>query len=358
MGLDVTLLGGSRGFGIGETQIDGVEAQLFGSLTLGSKARFAAVISPRLIFWLVRNLRKADVVHVHLSRDLVTLPAAVLALLFSKSLVVQPHGMIAPTRKLAARLLDQLVTIRVLRKAATVFYLSRQELDAIGRLTSLERLHMTKLPNGIPSPASALLSAGESGTDVLFLARLNVRKRPDQFVRMAQRLSTVKPGVTFSLVGPDGGMGREVVNMITNFRIHHSTKWEGALAPSETLDRMSLSAIYVLPAVDEPFGMTVLEALSCERPVVVTDTCALAPFIEDHDCGIVTDGSVEQLSQAVCYLLENPLRALEMGKRGAQAVTKAYGMNDVSTILESSYKAIHEPSAAKIPSDIREEESS
>jgi glycosyltransferase involved in cell wall biosynthesis len=118
---------------------------------------------------------------------------------------------------------------------------------------------------------------------------------------------------------------------------------------------MSQSAIYVLPAVDEPFGMTVLEALACMRPVVITNTCALAAFVEEHQCGIVTDGSAQQLTDAVSLLLDNPKLRVEMGVRGASAVTRVYGMDEVSEILTTSYRSIREAGPGRLRANVRRE---
>lgn len=342
-GIDVSLVGGSRELPRGTRQIiDGVSVRSFGSVRFGPKAKFAAVSSPRLMIWLIANLRQADIIHVHLSRDLVSLPAAVLVLMFSKRLVVQPHGTIGPSTNPIARMLDELVTLRILRRAACVFYLSEQELDNLRMLKGSFHFRLSKLANGMPEANQAPKNDANGAPDVLFLARLNTRKRPDQFLEMAKVLSLAHPEVTFSLVGPDGGMGSQITRMIGEQTSAPLIRWEGALDPSQTLSRMSRSSIYVLPALDEPFGMTVLEALSCGKPVVITDSCALAPFVIENNCGLVYDGTLSQLVEAVSRLLDNPGEAEAMGRRGATAVANTYSMSEIAALLEAKYEEINE----------------
>lgn len=59
----------------------------------------SGITSAALLNTARRMMRGADLVHVHLMRDLVTLPAALLALATRTPLVVQTHGMIDPTEK-------------------------------------------------------------------------------------------------------------------------------------------------------------------------------------------------------------------------------------------------------------------
>ena len=48
---------------------------------------------------------------------------------------------------------------------------------------------------------------------------------------------------------------------------------EGPLPPEETLARLARSDYFVLPSVDEPFGMAAVEAMSVGKPVIVTQSC-------------------------------------------------------------------------------------
>lgn len=338
-GVDVTLIAGSRGFGPQDgEEIDGVSVKLFRSLRLGPKARFASLCSPSLILWLIKNIRHADIVHIHLSRDLISLPAALIALAWSKPLVVQPHGTISPTKNLLAKALDKIATLRVLKFAHTVFYLSPQEKQSLVGMPASSSFKLAILPNGIPQGHIASTSASKS-PDILFLARLNARKRPEHFVQMSIALKDLYPDATFSLVGPDGGMAKQIRQMIEGTANNASIRSEGSLPPGQTLQRMARSSVYVLPAIDEPFGMTVIEALSCGVPVVITDSCALASMVREERCGIVTDGSLEQLIAAVAALLDDPAQATEMGQRGQAAVSEHYGMDKVANILKDTYAA-------------------
>lgn len=290
---------------------------------------FAGLSAPGMLWWLLRRARGFDVVHVHLARDLVTLPAAALCRLLGVRVVVQTHGMIDPSDRLLSRPLDAMLTRPALRSAAAVFHLTGRERSDLMAVAG-DSLALTRLTNGVPS----LPQRVDSGRpEVLFLARLHPRKRADLFVDMAEVVVHEHPSVQFTLVGPDEGAG-EAISQRTGPRI----RWEGALAPGLTAQRMRQASVYVLPSMDEPYPMSVLEAMAVGLPVIVTDSCGLAPDIERIGCGVVcATGDLNALTDAVRSMLADETLRLEMGARGRAAAREEFGTAAVAEVLEQHY---------------------
>ncbi|WP_415976043.1 glycosyltransferase [Rhodococcus sp. 077-4] len=326
MGHEVTVLAA----GIGPVPaVEGFDIELFRPRTLIPRSGFAGLSAPGMLRWIINNRNRFDVVHVHLARDLVTLPAARLCRLLGIASVVQTHGMIDPSDKLLAAPLDALVTRSVLRSAAAVCYLTERErsdlIDVAG-----PTLRLSKVINGVPALPE---KAPNTTLEVLFLARLAPRKRADLFVDMAEILVLEDHSTTFALVGPDGGTAAGIAQ-----RVRARIRWEGPCAPDETAERMSAAAIYVLPAVDEPYPMSVLEAMAVGLPVVVTDSCGLAPDILRIGCGfVVPAGELQPLVDAVRSLLLDVDARTEMGRRGRTAAREEFGTDAVARTLDERY---------------------
>ena len=331
LGHDVTVVAA----GAGPAPVShGVEIALFHPRTLIPHSGFAGLAAPGMLWWILRERKRFDVAHIHLARDLVTLPAARLCRLLGIELVLQTHGMIDASVNVLAAPLDSLVTRKVLRTAAAVFFLTERErsdlIDVAGPGVSL-----SKLINGVPELPE---KASNSSLEVLFLARLHQRKRADLFVDMAEILISEDPSVTFALVGPDGGAAADIAQR-TQARI----RWEGPCPPDQTAERMRAAAIYVLPAVDEPYPMSVLEAMAVGLPVIVTDSCGLAPDILRIGCGIVVPGGeLTPLIDAVRSLLVDATMRVEMGRRGRVSAREEFGADSVARTLDEQYrKAAH-----------------
>lgn len=339
-GHDVQIVGGYSGYASPPVAIDGVPCRLFPVRRVIPGAGFSGLVAPALIRWLIGNVAGFDAVHVHVARDLITLPAAAIAEARGVRCFLQSHGMIDASQRRSAAVLDAAMTRRVLRRARTVFHLTeRERRDLLGvepRLTTL-----TELPNGVPvADRRPAQSSEPKRTEVLYLARLAPRKRPMLFVEVAQELSDEFPDAAFTLVGPDEGEGEAITETLRTSVHRDRITWEGPLSPEETISRMRAADIYVLPSVNEPYPMSVLEAMSVGLPVVVTDSCGLADFVAANGAGVVVDETADALRAAVRGLLEDPAAAHDMGARAMAVVRSERSMDAVAELLENHYTTI------------------
>jgi glycosyltransferase involved in cell wall biosynthesis len=107
---------------------------------------------------------------------------------------------------------------------------------------------------------------------------------------------------------------------------------------------LARASVYVLPAVDEPFGMTVLEAASVGTPAVVTDSCGVGPDLAERGAVTVTEPAASRLAAAVRQILEDPATRQAMSEAGPRAVQDAYGIGAVVDQLETAYtRAVEQP---------------
>ena len=333
-GHEVTIVAAHRGYrGRPPTEVGGVPARLFQVRRVAPATGFAGLCAPGMLRYLWATLPSYDIAHVHVARDLVTLPAARLIARLGLPYVLQPHGMIDASSNPLVHVVDPLLTRPVFARATKVFYLTPTEHDDLAVL--LERTEVLQhLTNGVPPTTQ---TADPATPEVLFLARLAPRKRPVMLVDVANALLKAYPEHRFRLVGPDEGEGDAVRAAIS--RSQADVVWEGPLSPELTSARMSAAGIYVLPALNEPYGMSVLEAMAVGLPVVITDTCGLADLIESSGAGLVTDSSLESLVDAVRLLISDVDRARAMGRAAQETAHLKLGMEAIADTLEEAYRS-------------------
>ncbi|WP_455835210.1 glycosyltransferase [Pseudarthrobacter siccitolerans] len=339
-GHDVIFAAGARGFkGPLPTSLDGVPVRLFPARQTLPGAGFAGLSCPGLFMWLLAEVAKADVCHVHLARDFVTLPAAWAAKTRGVPYVLQTHGMIDPSDHPLSKPLDAGLTRSILRRAGRLFFLTPEERTALqsvaGKIDNL-----TELPNGTPNVPEASVRTDRDGLEVLYLARLQARKRPVMFVQMAKELLHEFPDVRFRLVGPDEGEAKSVVAAIEAAGHEDSIQWEGPLSPDQTLERLKQAAVYVLPSVNEPFPMSVLEAMSVALPVVVSRSCGLAPAVARAEAGEVFDESLEGLIEAVRGLLGDPAKRRAAAANAKECSSTSFSMASIRQQLVTHYTEV------------------
>ncbi|MCX5073283.1 glycosyltransferase [Streptomyces sp. NBC_00513] len=318
------------------TSVEGVPAKLFPArrlLPLG----FSGMTSPALLASAGRLVRDADVVHVHLARDLVTLPVALAALRARKPLVLQTHGMVDPSGKLLAKVLDAVAVRRLLRGADAVLYLTPHEREGLDAVVGPPALaSAVRLVNG--TPAQEERPAPSGAPRVLYSARLQARKRPVDFVDAAPAVLAVHPDAEFVVAGPDEGERDAVLARIAALGLGDRFTVPGALSSAEVLTELRRAHVYVLPSVEEPFPMSVLEALSVGVPTVVTHSNGLARDIAAAGAGRAVEPGPAGVAEAILALLD-PAANAAASVAARELATESFSMDAVLDTLLPVYEA-------------------
>lgn len=342
MGHDVLLVGGHSGFsGAPPTSIEGVQTHLFEAEPIVPKAGFGATRAANLGSWLRSHARDFDVAHIHLARDFVTPVAARIVRRAGLPFVLQPHGMLRPKAHWAFRIFDSVLIAPATHAASMVFYLTQRELsDLTAVIGSADKLRF--LPNGVPVPPSGpRVQRSDRTTEVLYLSRLHPRKRPELFAAAARDIvADGQLDARFAMVGPDEGALAKVMDEIAS--VPEALMIEGSLRPEETLERMKSCEIFVLPSVDEPFPMAVLEAMSLGKAVVVTESCGLAAAIDENRAGLVIDEKPASLRPAIERLLRDSSLRRALGANARALARKRFSMNAVGAKLIEVYASVVE----------------
>ena len=319
-------------------EVDGIPVRAFRAHQYVPGAGFSGLYSPGLQRWLKNNLSTADVLHVHAGRDLISLGALVRARAASCPTVVQTHGMIGLDRRLRARVLDRLAVRRLVGRARRHLVLTKQEESELPHVLRRHALRTYRIRNGVTSRPPRTYALREP-VNVLFCARLQERKRPVAFVEMAGLVGEASPA-TFSIVGPDEGELLRVQSRIAELDVGTKVKYEGALPYDRVLTRMEQATIYVLPSVDEPFPMTLLEAMSIGLACICTDSCGISDDVRRAGAAIVTDGTPEKMAEAVSELLRNAEQRTRIGERAQAMISEQFSIAAVVDSLEAMYESV------------------
>ncbi len=145
---------------------------------------------------------------------------------------------------------------------------------------------------------------------VLFVGRLTLQKGPDYFVKIAQKVVEHFPNVYFVVSG-SGDMEGDVIQSVAKAGLSSRFIFTGFLRGEELSAVYSSADLYIMPSVSEPFGITPLEAVIHDTPVIISRQAGVSEVLKNAlkaDFWDVDDISDKVVSILTHNSLHNSLR--------------------------------------------------
>ena len=155
------------------------------------------------------------------------------------------------------------------------------------------------------------------GPVVLFLGRVTFQKGPEYFVQAAARVLQHVPDAVFVMAG-SGDMLPRMMAMVEELGISESFRFPGFVRGAQLERTFSTADVYVMPSVSEPFGIAPLEAMSYDRPVIVSKQSGVSEVLR-HALK-VDFWDVDKMSSQIVGLLELPELRREIVERAREEI--------------------------------------
>jgi UDP-glucose:(heptosyl)LPS alpha-1,3-glucosyltransferase len=99
--------------------------------------------------------------------------------------------------------------------------------------------------------------------------------------------------------------------------------------------------VFVLPTRQDPWGITLIEAMAARVPIVTTAAAGSSSAVRAAGAGLVLDdNSPSALAGAVASLVDNPARRRELGLRGPAAAEPFGPAHHVELVLQAYERAL------------------
>lgn len=144
------------------------------------------------------------------------------------------------------------------------------------------------------------------------------------------------------LIVGDGPIKEELINLTKELDIVDRCTFTGRVDYRDIQKYHNMLSIFVAVSLAESFGVAVIEASACEKPVVVSNVGGLPEVVEDGETGfIVPPKNVESTAKALEKLiLDKELRG-KMGRSGRDRVKKLFNWPDNVQQMADIYNKIH-----------------
>lgn len=252
--------------------------------------------------------------------------------------VVSPRGMLDPwalgVKRWKKRLALLLYQRRDLMDAAAFHVTASLEEQSV-RAQGL-RQPVIIAPNGVDLPEIMPPKTSTEPKTAIFLSRLHPGKG---LLTLAEAWARVKPqGWRMKVVGPDSyGHKAEVVAKLRELGIRDQWEFVDMLNDVEKWSAYRAADLLVHPSVSENFGITIVEGLAAELPVIATKGTPWKDLV-DRDCGWWIDQGVDALEAALRDAFAMTVENLwAMGRRGRNLIDAKYTWPAIVSQIKEGY---------------------
>lgn len=208
-------------------------------------------------------------------------------------------------------------------------YLQEQGVDS-GRIRVI--------PNFSSLPAMAgITTAPGPVVNIASYGRL-VRKKGFHVLIEAMRILRVA-GVQARLhLGGDGPERRSLQRLVERHQLDRQVVFHGWI--DDVREFAHAADIFVLPSLDEPFGIVVLEMMALGKPIVATRTQGPLEILDDSTAWLVAPGEAEELANALRAAISREQERTGKAARALDLFREKYTEDVVVPQLVSVYESL------------------
>lgn len=240
-----------------------------------------------------------------------------------------------------------LLDLKKFRLADTIIVPSKRTKKEIMRWYRIKKDKIEVIPYGVDlntfKTENGLKNKKNDKTfEVLTVCRLKFRKGLPLLIQCIPNVLKAIPNVKFKIVGPPhhGYVYEKLKDLINKRNLTESVELLGGVSPKDIPYYYNSSNIFLFPSIQEGFGIVLLEAMACGKPVVAFDIEPINEVIINNVTGLlVPKYNTDALANAVVTLLKNEELRKKMGEMGKKCA-KNYSCELEASRTATLYKRI------------------
>jgi len=172
---------------------------------------------------------------------------------------------------------------------------------------------------------------------VTFLGRITLQKGPEYFIEAAYKVLQVMDNVRFVMAG-SGDMMERMMRRAAALKITNRFHFTGFLKGADVFTLLDMSDVYIMPSVSEPFGISPLEAMQSNVPVIISKQSGVAEILTH---AVKTDfWDIDAMADAIYGILNYPALANMFIKNGKEEVIRLKWDNSARHVRDIYYRVI------------------
>ena len=205
------------------------------------------------------------------------------------------------------------------------------------------------------SPELAKVSYGFGPKDFVIgnVARLVADKGQEYLLRAVSELKQDLPSLRLLIVG-DGRDRDHLARLAKKLKLENRVVFTGTV--QDVTKPLAAMDLFVFPATwREGFGLSIIEAMACRKPIVATKIWNLSSLIQNGVTGILVEPKrIDILVSAISRLAKDPAWCQRLGLEGRKVVEQMFTIQRMAQEIAGVYKKISSSSPAQFPYQERE----
>jgi glycosyltransferase involved in cell wall biosynthesis len=291
---------------------------------INSRSRFIReyLIAPRLLYWLIRNIRYFDALHIHSIFSCTSTLSMIIARMTKTPYLIRTIGQLNRWSLLQSafrkNMMLSLIEKSNLINALAVHVTSPAEVEDLQELGIFRNVFCLEL--GVDYPDRLLLENRAPGHPVhfLFLSRIHPKKQLECLLKACSILNTIGNVRSWMLsISGDGDYEyvKYMHQLANDYGISNRIVWTGHVDGFEKTRLLMNADWFVLPSASENFGISAVEALAYGVPVIITKEVGISDSVQEYGAGIICESDPTILYAALRTALDGPTQRMRSAAR-------------------------------------------
>ncbi len=313
--------------------------------------------SPKFFLTVLREIRNYDLIHISAFWNFQALAGSLVSIISKKPYLISPRGVlyeeaINSESKQLKKLYFSLVARHCLSHAKAIHFTTEDERENVADfIKTYVNNKALVVPNGIDLsrynklPEKGLFKAKypvlADKRFILFLSRINKQKGLEILVEAFKKLADIDDKIFLVIAGPDNDdYTRHVKKILMHNGLFEKTLFTGMLVGEDKYSALVDSEVFVLPSYFENFAMSVVEAMACGVPVVISNKVGIYREVEKFKAGIVVKNDPIDIFQGIRMILNDANLRQQMVFNGKRLVSEHYNIDNVASRMINAYSKL------------------
>lgn len=181
---------------------------------------------------------------------------------------------------------------------------------------------------------------------ILHVSTFRPIKRIGDCIRVMARMKELETGPESQfrarlVMCGDGPERAEAEALAVALGVADLISFVGKQPQSRIREYLSVADLLLLPSQSESFGLTALEAMASEVPVVATRVGGIPEVVEDGGCGFLFEvGDIEHMAGAALKVLKEDAERKRLGARGREIAISNFTTDKIIPQYEQLYERL------------------